>query len=427
MIRYIDLFAGIGGMRIGFENALKELGISGKAVFSSEVKPYAIDAYKNYFTDVPFGDITKIHESSIPDFDFLLAGFPCQAFSSAGRRLGFEDARGTLFFDVARILKAKRPIGFLLENVEGLVNHEKGNTLRRMIGILEGLGYTASWDVLDGKDFGLAQSRKRIYITGNLKGIDIRINDFIAKHTNLASIIDYGVTPKSTLFTEKLLSHYSIDDVIGKKIKDKRGGANNIHSWSFALKGYVSDEQKKLLSLLLKQRRNKKWADVYGIEWMDGMPLTLEMIAEFYKGNDLKSMLDDLVEKGYLVLEHPKKKEGSKRVYDKSLPKGYNIVTGKLSFEYSQILNPDDIAPTLVATDVLRLGVPVNGGIRPLTVREGLRLFGFPEQYDLNFLSPNLTFDLLGNTVCIPVVSYVSKCILEGMLKNEFDVIRAIA
>ncbi|MCL1842347.1 MAG: DNA cytosine methyltransferase [Defluviitaleaceae bacterium] len=134
---------------------------------------------------------------------------------------------------------------------------------------------------------------------------------------------------------------------------------------------------------------------------------------------ELKNTLDDLVKKGYLAYEHPKKKEGGKRVYDTSKSKGYNIVTGKLSFEFSKILDPSSIAPTLVATDAMRLGVPVGEGIRGLTVREGLRLFGFPENYNLSFLKTKDAFDLLGNTVSIPVVAYVLSHVLKSVLTKE--------
>jgi len=426
MIKFIDLFAGIGGMRIGFESALGSLGFSGKSVFASEVKSHAIEAYRNHFGDTPSGDITEISERFIPDFDFLLAGFPCQAFSSAGKRLGFDDTRGTLFFEIVRILKTKKPVGFLLENVEGLVGHDNGQTLSRMLELLRNLGYSTSWVILDSKDFGLAQSRKRIYIYGNSLGVDVKLDIHKPKYATLSHVIDHSVIGVNTNFTDKLLSHYSIDQLIGKKIKDKRGGSNNIHSWDFDLKGSVSNEQKALLSLILKQRRNKKWSDIYKIDWMDGMPLTLEMIAEFYKATNLREMLDDLTKKGYLAFEYPKKREGGKRVYDTSLPKGYNIVTGKLSFEYSQILNPADIAPTLVATDISRLGLPVGESIRSLTIREGLRLFGFPESYNLGFLKASKAFDLLGNTVCIPVVEYVAKSLLKGVMLNELEITRAI-
>ena len=129
-IRFIDLFCGLGGIRIGFEQALKELGLTGKCVFSSDIKKAAVIAYTNYFGDDSECDITKVNTSQLPNFDFLLAGFPCQAFSQAGLGLGFQDTRGTLFFDVAKILLEKKPKGFVLENVEGLVNHDKWRTYK---------------------------------------------------------------------------------------------------------------------------------------------------------------------------------------------------------------------------------------------------------------------------------------------------------
>ena len=144
-IKFVDLFAGMGGLRLGFEQGLKELGIQGESVFVSEIKKHAISAYrKNFPNEKIYGDITQIDASMIPDFDILLAGFPCQAFSNAGKRLGFEDTRGTLFFDVARILKEKKPTGFILENVEGLVTHDKGKTLLVIMNTLEELNYSVS-------------------------------------------------------------------------------------------------------------------------------------------------------------------------------------------------------------------------------------------------------------------------------------------
>jgi DNA (cytosine-5)-methyltransferase 1 len=421
VVRFADLFCGMGGIRLGFEQAVSDIGIMAKAVFSSEIKHHALKAYKENFNEDAYCDVTKINEAFIPDFDFLLAGFPCQAFSNAGRRLGFEDARGTLFFDVARIISAKRPQGFLLENVEGLVTHNNGKTLEIILGILGDLDYTVNYAVLDGADFGLAQSRKRIYICGNKYGCKVLLDKFTKCSTNLHDIIEDTIPPVKTKFTQQLFKHFDANDIIGKQIKDKRGGDNNIHSWDFELKGCISQKQKELLNMLLKQRRNKKWADIYGIDWMDGMPLTISMIETFFPAENLQKMLDDLVEKNYLVFEHPKKKVGNKRVYDDAQEKGYNIVTGKLSFEFNRILNPDEIAPTLVATDVSKLAVPTKGGIRSLTIREGLRLFGFPEDYTLDTISKSEAFDLLGNTVCIPVVREICKRLLFEILSNQIS------
>ena len=138
----------MGGLRIGFENAFKSRGFQTECVMTSEIKNHAIEALKYNFEHHKFvGDITKVNEKDIEDFDFLLAGFPCQPFSSAGNRLGFDDTRGTLFFDVARILKEKKPYGFLLENVEGLVNHDKGKTLETILNVLKELDYKVNWKI----------------------------------------------------------------------------------------------------------------------------------------------------------------------------------------------------------------------------------------------------------------------------------------
>lgn len=431
-IKFIDLFAGLGGIRLGFENVFNGLGYETECVMTSEIKPYAVKTLEHNFKhDFLAGDIFDIRNEFIPDFDFLLGGFPCQPFSSGGKRQGFLDTRGTLFFEIERILRDKNPYGFILENVEGLVKHdlenkndEIGRTLSTILHTLEiDLGYKVSWRVFDSIEFGLPQSRKRIFIVGT-KDQKVELNGNEPKFAKLESILEKGLEPLKSDFVDKLLSHFEIEDLYGKSIKDKRGGDNNIHSWDIGIKGEVTDEQCKLLNKLFKERRKKQWAIEIGIDWMDGMALTLEQINTFTDKprRELKAMLDDLVKKGYLKFEHPKKlvKEqtpnGIKtyRDYDFTKPKGYNIVTGKLSFEINKILDPNDIAPTLVATDVSRLAVPDGDGLRRLTIREGLRLFGYPEWYEIPTKEYD-AFDLLGNTVAVPVVEFVTSRIADVM------------
>lgn len=162
---FIDLFAGIGGFRLALES------IGGQCVFSSEINEHAIEMYKANFNDDPTCDITKLDTKDIPDFDVLCAGFPCQSFSICGRQKGFEDlTRGTLFFDICRILNKKKPKAFILENVQHLEKHDKGNTLYVMINSLNKLGYSVSYKVLNAKDFGVPQNRERILIVGNREG-----------------------------------------------------------------------------------------------------------------------------------------------------------------------------------------------------------------------------------------------------------------
>ncbi|OCH32022.1 DNA (cytosine-5-)-methyltransferase [Aliivibrio fischeri] len=424
-MKFIDLFAGMGGTRIGFEQACEEKGIQATCVFTSEIKDYAKSIYEHNFNDEVSGDITSIEAQDIPDFDFLLGGFPCQAFSSAGKRHGFEDSRGTLFFHIARILKEKKPKGFLLENVPGLVTHQKktpgkeiGETLETILDILEELGYQVSWAVLDSSEFGIAQKRKRIYITGHLD-FKPNLSNFNLSKSKLGDILEKDKPCEDTPFRRKLLSLYKRHDLYGKSIKDKRGGPTNIHSWDLELKGSVSQEQKTLMGMLLKQRRQKKWALEIGIVWMDGMPLTLDQIATFYRSvskDTLKIMLDDLVDKNYIKFEHPREliildNGTTKREPDTSKPKGYNIVTGKLSFELNKILDPKCISNTIVATETSKLGVLDTDGIRTLTDRECLRLFGFPDNYKVNIKQKDL-YDLIGNTVVVPVIKEVAKKII---------------
>ncbi|WP_026995410.1 DNA (cytosine-5-)-methyltransferase [Flectobacillus major] len=443
-LKFIDLFAGLGGIRLGFEQACQDRGIETECVLTSEIKPYAIQTLKhNHHHENFVGDIFQVKNEDIPPFDFLFGGFPCQPFSASGKRNGFADTRGTLFFEIERIIKHHQPKGFILENVEGLVKHdlenkhdEIGRTLKTILHKLENeLDYQVSWKVLDSVNFGVPQSRKRVFIVGT-KTEKVSLDNFEPTYKVLKDILESGKPTMNTDFTKKLLSHFTVEELYGKSIKDKRGGENNIHSWDIGIKGECSKDQINLLNRLFKERRKKQWASEIGIDWMDGMPLTLSQIQSFFPANnlfenvDVKSLLDDLVEKGYIKFEHPKKlvsentENGviTSRVYDETKPKGYNIVTGKLSFEINKILNPFEIAPTLVATDMVKIVVPDGKGIRKLTIREGLRIFGYPENYEIP-VKESLAFDLLGNTVVVPVIKAVAERILDALEVSEYEML----
>lgn len=165
-MRFIDLFCGIGGFRFGAEKFFRTHKIKFKCVFSSDIDEYAQKSYCANFDEKPFGDIALVESSDIPDHDVLFAGFPCQPFSIIGNSKGFEDARGALFFDIARILQAKKPKGFILENVKRLASHNGGKTLGRIIECLKGLDYKVDYRVLNALDFGLPQKRERLFIVG---------------------------------------------------------------------------------------------------------------------------------------------------------------------------------------------------------------------------------------------------------------------
>lgn len=194
--KIIDLFAGIGGTRLGFHQTGKT-----KTVFSSEIDKFSIKTYRANFGEIPSGDISKIPEDYIPDHDILVAGFPCQAFSQAGKKLGFADTRGTLFFEITRILRYKNPKAFLLENVKNLKSHDNGNTYKIIEQTLKTLNYDVSSAILKAKDFGVPQNRERIYIVG--------FNKDKVKHYNRFS------------FPEKTLTNVSVGDILEPFVNSK--------------------------------------------------------------------------------------------------------------------------------------------------------------------------------------------------------------
>lgn len=195
----IDLFSGIGGTRLGFQLTGKT-----KSVFSSEIDKFAVKTYKANFGEEPYGDITQIDEKEIPSHDILVGGFPCQAFSQAGKRLGFEDTRGTLFFDIARIIKEKRPKAFLLENVKNLKSHDKGNTFKVIEATLKDMDYEVYSVLFKAKDFGVPQNRERIYIIGFDKYQVKNFADFqfptpLMTDTRVGDILEDTVDDKYTI------------------------------------------------------------------------------------------------------------------------------------------------------------------------------------------------------------------------------------
>jgi len=197
IVRYFSMFSGIGGFELGIQAAADQLGLTTECVGYSEIEPNAIKTYEEHFNHDNYGDATNINPDDLPDFSLLVAGFPCQAFSIAGKRLGFDEARGTLFFDIARILKTKRPRHFILENVKGILSHDGGQTIRVIINTLTELGYCVEWQVLNSKNHGVPQSRERIYIVGHLGGIPARTVLPIAGQGNPHTTV--GVTTETAV------------------------------------------------------------------------------------------------------------------------------------------------------------------------------------------------------------------------------------
>ncbi len=215
-IKIIDLFAGIGGIRLGFEIASKN---NIECVFTSEWNKYSVATYQRNFNDLFIhGDITKVKEEFIPNHDVLLAGFPCQPFSQAGLKKGFSDTRGTLFFDIERILIAKKPQAFLLENVKQLKGHDKGRTLITIIEHLKGIGYkNVKYEVLKAREFGLPQNRERIYIVGFLdESINFEFPKPSKQSTKVGTILEKNVNEKYTI-SDKLWEGHQRRKILNKE------------------------------------------------------------------------------------------------------------------------------------------------------------------------------------------------------------------
>lgn len=197
--KMIDLFAGIGGTRLGFY-------LTGKTsvVFSSEIDKFAVKTYRANFGEMPCGDITKVDAKDIPDHDILVGGFPCQAFSQAGKKLGFEDTRGTLFFEIARIINEKRPKAFLLENVKNSKSHDRGKTYKVIEKTLHDMNYDVQTLLFKAKDFGVPQNRERVYIVGFDKAQVKNYKDFkppvpFDKPTKVGDVLEESVNEKYTI------------------------------------------------------------------------------------------------------------------------------------------------------------------------------------------------------------------------------------
>jgi len=413
-VNYIDLCCGIGGFRI----AINKLFVPGKkfeCVLSADVKRDAVETYNiNFNEENEITDIYNLNIEEIKPFDLLCAGFPCQPFSSAGQKKGFDDERGGMIFKIIDICKHHKPKNIILENVYNLMTLKKGEYIKRIKELFEGLGYFVNYGKLNSSNFGCPQSRERVYIVCSLEK-HINFDDIKTKpKVTLNEILEYSqeTTDIEKNFCDKLLEIHKKSSIYGCKIGDKRGGNKNIHSWDIGYNGIISNKESQLMNKIMLERRKKHWAKKKNIVWMDGMPLTYTEIKTFYDDNNLKNMLDNLVSKNYLRLEKPKDLIEGKRVYKEDAAVGYNICKGKLSFPISKILDPNDIAPTLTATDSNRLAVIINEKvIRKLTRNELKKICGFPD----TFVVPEHVnyYNLFGNMATPPVIEAILNLIFN--------------
>ena len=417
MIKYIDLFAGVGGIRLGVQQALEQNGIEARCFLSSEINERACETYQLNFGEHPSGDVHEITE--VEPFDLLLGGFPCQPFSYAGKRMGFGDTRGTLFFEIERLLEKYHPKAFLLENVRGLYTHDEGRTFQTIMGKLHDLGY-GTYDLLqNSSNFGVPQNRVRLYILGilgekpemtlstNLGSADSHLYKKNKAELSLfdqpkackvGDILEPEVDEKyycSNKFNEML--HNAVGDDLsqlhGYRLIDYRGG-QSLHSWELGMKGKCTDAEIRFMNLLIQNRRKP----IFGRE-QDGKKLTLGQIKTFYTWPDIDEVIASLIEKRYLQVND----EGR-----------YNPVCGNMSFEVFKLLVPESIAVTLTSSDANRLGVIQHNRARHITPRECARLQGFPDTFRLH-PSDAWSYKQFGNSVSVPVV----KAVFDDFLRNS--------
>ncbi|MCT7986168.1 DNA (cytosine-5-)-methyltransferase [Laspinema sp. A4] len=418
-IRFIDLFAGIGGMRLGLEKAAQKLGIQTQCMLSSEINADSCWVYEQNFGESPLGDIRSLEK--LPNHDILLAGFPCQSFSLAGKQAGFNDRRGTLFFEILRLIKSDCPQAFIFENVRGLLTNDGGQTLKTIQQDIEAIGYSFQVLLLNSANFELPQNRLRVYLVGVLNACPqfslfsdpgpkdshaynvqpLSESDWTRKKVTVADILEedapegYNCSPQLVEALKTRLGG-DLNRLHGMRLLDYRGG-NSIHSWELGLRGECSEEEIELMNRFILKRRHAEFG-----KDQDGKLLNQAQIATFFDSPQLGTVLASLVAKNYLKLIQGK----------------YKPVAGNFSFEVYKFLDPNKIAVTLVASDGNRLGVYYQGRVRKITPREAARLQGFPDEFRLH-PKADRTYYQLGNSVSINVVEAVAREVILNLTPGE--------
>lgn len=380
---YVSLFSGVGG----FEQALNKLG--GKCVMASEIDKFANRAYEVLYGEPTIGDVTKIDENDVPDHDLLVGGFPCQAFSVAGKRLGFEDTRGTLFFEMARIAKAKKPKVILAENVKGLVGHDKGRTLNTIVQTLCDIGYTVDFNVLNSKYFGVPQNRERIFI--------VAVRDDLVEQEPWMDVKGNTVVPKGKRRIQQLegVKTFNFDWPPQEEVTSR---LRDILEDDVDERFYLSEEKTaKLVACICESTPDKtpiEYSRKNGIGKEIKQAHTLS--ASDWRGLNRNQTQNAVLEvRPVLTPDRETKRQNGRRFKD----------DGEESF-------------TLTAQD--RHGVAIGDSqkyrIRKLTPRECFRLQGFPDsEFDKLVaagISNSRLYKMAGNAVTVNVIDAIGRRLL---------------
>lgn len=412
-IKICSLFSGVGGFETGIMQSLGAENI--EIVFASEIDKYAKESYKNIYKHEPRGDITKIDEKEIPQHDVLVGGFPCQAFSIAGHRKGFEDTRGTLFFEIARIAKVKKPKIMVLENVKGLVSHDGGRTLETIVKTLSELDYKVDFQILNSKYHGVPQNRERIFIVAikNVMNEPWKIQQgsgVINKAKKSISIIDGVQTFNFDFPIEKDIDG-SLEDILEKTVDEKY---------------YLSEEKTKRLIQQLeerhKERKNAFLVDDQGRLKKKLKPLDISpTLRREMHGNEPRvveverATSKDMKMVGMLDM---KGNESIRRVYD---PTGISPTLTTMGGGHRE---PKIAVNEMHSFEEDGKMVTYHYKIRKLTPLECFRLQGFPDTYyhtlRLTGMSDTQLYKMAGNAV----TSHVIKSLFDSLstyLKNESE------
>ena len=356
MTRVFSMFTGIGGFEMGLLMSEKKVRFVGY----SEIDKYAIEVFEKQFKgSVNYGNATDIDETKLPNFDLLVGGFPCQAFSVAGKQRGFDDTRGTLFFDVARILKHKKPKHFILENVRGLLSHDNGRTFQTILKVLADIGYMVQWEVLNSKNYGVPQNRERVYLVGHLRG---RSRPKVFPIQKVSSKNNKINNPKE--ITKDMSMAYRVYDPSGISTTLRAVGGGVGAKTGLYQVGVLKNHNK------LRETEKSTCID-----------------SNYWKGLDNHAQRTGVEERACLTPDRLKKRQNGRRFKDNEEPMF-----------------------TLTGQD--KHGVLIDSQIRRLTPTECERLQGFSDGWTEG-ISDTQRYKCLGNAVTTNVVSEIAKRLLK--------------
>ena len=358
-MKYCSLFSGIGG----FDLALDRLGH--ECVYANDFDKYAGQIYNSRFNrKIDTRDIRLVKTDELPDFDLLVGGFPCQAFSIAGKRLGFEDTRGTLFFEIARIIKDKRPKYFLLENVKGLLNHNRGETFQTILATINELGYESEWQILNSKNHGVPQNRERIFISGYIRG-EPRPEILPIRHTKSEDIIQVNKSPH---FSNRIYSADGISPTLTSAMGMGGGYVPKIIGMmNYTTEKRVHDTPKEI-NEFLKQHKNKAVNEI-----ADYLKLPKTQVEHYFRTDNSRAIpTPDIWEK-------LKKLFNFDNTWDDAINKTY---TKQVEFEQTRRIYDTTISPTLTASSSDSIAIPVLTPNRLNKKQNGRR---FKENGDVSF------------------------------------------